>query len=166
MAIDGITATEFLRAAVEARANDKGKSKFERILKNLTEHPNAKERLVFDLLRTGSEQVQSGTNPAEAILWISRWRTSIGQQRLEEYLSALENTVLKYFEFLVEAASGRTVHPWVLALAVGVGAIKDLDRVRYFDLMETLQRRSSAKPNDYRSNILAEARKIVNTSKA
>ncbi len=155
MEIEHVTASEFLDRTHTAVANSAAKPAFKQFLDQLKNSPTTRQKLVFEFLVMASRLLESRGDPADAILWAVRWRTSVEEARLPEYLAQLEKLVIQYFGVSGGGISGRRGCPQVLTLAIALGAVRDTDKGRFRELMASLRHECSG--SDHRLEILEEA---------
>jgi hypothetical protein len=161
MNVNQITASEFLSAVRKGVGNAAEKPALRQTLDELKKFPETQQRLVFEFLDMAVRLVESKVDPAEPILWAVRWHSSVEETRIPDYLKQLEKILVRYFEQLRSAAHAAGGHPWILTFAIGLGAIRDIDKTRFQSLIDTLQRQCGDPILDHRFEILAEARKLV-----
>ena len=161
MAIESLGASEFLESARRASGDLAAMPAFRRMLDEIRGSPETRQRLVFDFLHMASRLLVARGDPGEPILWAVRWRDSVEKGRMPEYLTLLERVLADYFQVLGRAAPGLGLHPWVLTLALGLGAIADSEQQRFLAVLERLREECRHDTPGARRDILAQAEKIV-----
>lgn len=161
MGIENITPPEFLESARRAAGNLAAMPAFRQMVDEIRGSPETRQRLVFDFLHMATRLLAARGDPGEPILWAVRWRDSVEKPRMPEYLTLLEQVLAEYFQILGRAAPGLGLHPWVLTLALGLGAISDSEEKRFLAVLERLRGECRHDASDARRDILAEAEKLV-----
>ena len=157
MAIEDITAQEFLDATWFACGNSAAKPAYKQTLEELKRSPATKQKLVFELLAMIPKLIDSRQAPSDAFLWAARWRRCVEPPRIPEYLAMLESAVTRYFEAIRTLPADVDVHPWVLPLGVGLDAISELDGPGYTRFLNALQQECGDPATDPRKHILDAA---------
>src|SRR4029077_18939019 len=157
MAVEGITAQEFLEATRFAVGNSAAKPAYKQTLEELRRTPAIKQKLVFEFLAMIPRLIDSRQDPSDAFLWAVRWRPSIEQSKVPQYLALLEGALRRYFEAIRTLPVDVGVHPWMLPLALGLSAIRDLDGPRYTGFLNLLKQQCGEPTTDPRWHILQAA---------
>ena len=138
--VERITAREYLDAEARAESNVADKPALRQISEQLALLPKTRERLAFDLLALARWLLERGDDPLPAAFRAFLFRESIARKRISEYVTALEQFIVRVFQLVDEKADRHQQRASLhFALSAGLTTLRALDEERYRTIFSHLR---------------------------